>query len=660
MTRPVKQDENRGKEPANLKLEETRMRREAKPFFNAWRLGFLGILILAAIAYFPSLHGMRVWDDNGLLDGTSIGGGTSFWNALTKPFLGAYFRPLVSVSFFIENKLWHGTPFLYHQTNILLHVFACAALMGFVLAAFGKRSLALVSGLLFAVQPAQVSTVAWIGGRTDSLCSLLVVLFSYFLLLAVRSAGSKRVLWLSLSVVAFFLAAVTKEQVAALILLVPFAAKAFAPEAKKPDFKVYARLTLPYVIAAGVFVVLWFAFNPNPFHAVGRGFLGQLMTAGKTTVYYSLLFLAPSSKWMHSLSLGTMDRAGLGLSCAGIVLLGLFMAGTVICIRRNPKLGWFAGFVALAMLPVSNLVPLPSLLVAPYRAGVAGLGVAVLMAWVLTNLPFKQLAYGIGALFVCWCTWMTYWGSTQWMDPVTVFSRFTSEDPTSIVARRNMTGYLMVNGKFKEAAAQMEGILTSLYGSTAWKDPDTAFDQFQNDPELNRRVIENQGNEVEAKEWLGELFAQYGFAISADDPRAYERSRSAFESAVRINPKSAGGHVGLSQIAVFEKKYDLAVRHLRIAIAVHPSDPHLYVQLGDAYLLQGKLSLAATSYKQTIAIEHWSAFSYQRLAEVQVRQGNVSGAIETLKSALNCQVLDEEGIKARIGQLESRQKQGGS
>jgi len=650
MTKAVKQYVTDEIRPVN-KLEPNLTRR-GKPFFNPWRLAFLGILILAAIVYLPSLHGQKIWDDDGLLDGSAIGGGKSALNALTQPFLGAYFRPLVSLSFFIENKLWNGIPFYYHQTNILLHVAACAALMGFVLAAFNRRSLALLSGLLFAIQPAQVSTVAWIGGRTDSLCSLLVILFSYTLLLGIRSQGRARFAWLSLSVIAFFLAAVTKEQVVALILLVPFAAKAFAKPDFRPNAKTYIRLTTPFAIASAVFAILWFSFNSTPFSAISRGPLGQLMTAGQTTVFYSLLFIVPASKWMHTLSLGYLDAAGLPLTFAGVALLALLLTGVYICIKKNPQLGWFAAFVALALLPVINLVPLPSLLVAPYRAGVAGVGVAVLLAFALLSIPRKQFAYAVGALFVAWCTWLTYWGSTQWSDPVTIFGRITAEDPYSIVAHRNMANHLMKIGDAKHARDQMEGILTTLYGSSAWKNPQRAYEQFQNDTILRRRVIENQGNAVEPQEWMGQLFAQLGYAQAK--LQDFKTSENSFDTAVAIDSKNVSAHQGLAEFEMFRHDWPKAEEHLRLAAAVRPGDPTLRTLLAECFVEDGQLDQAKESYQQAIDLEPWFGPAYQDLAEVQVKQHDVTGAIQTLKAALNCQVLNKDAVTARLTQLQTQ------
>src|SRR5262249_21619215 len=153
--------------------------------------------------------------------------------------------------------------------------------------------------------------------------------------------NKKRFAWLSLSVLAFFLAAVTKEQVVALILLVPFAAKVFARPDFRPTTRTYIWLTLPYAVALIIFAALWFSFNPEPYPALGRGMVGQLMTAGQTTVYYLLLFLAPASRWMHTLSLGYLQSAGLPLTLAGLALLGTLLVGSVACISKNPQLGWF-------------------------------------------------------------------------------------------------------------------------------------------------------------------------------------------------------------------------------------------------------------------------------------------------------------------------------
>lgn len=628
-------------------------RLDGQPFFTRWRLAFLGVVLLSILTYLPSLHGLKVWDDIALLDGSGIGGGDSFWDALTKPFLNAYFRPLVSASFYVENRLWHGNPFLYHQTNILLHVATVAALMGLLLKAFGSRRVALLGGLLFAVQPAQVSTVAWIGGRTDSLCALLVTLFAYTLVLAIKAEGTKRKVWCGLSVLAFFLAAVTKEQVVALLPLVPLGVYAFGANRGADAKRAALRWLAPFLAATVVFAVLWGLNYPNPFPPLRRGPVDQLATAGQAGVYYLLLLLAPSAKWMHTLSLGSLQAAGLGVAILGLLVWLGFGVFSLKSARNDPRLGFFALLGFLALLPISNLVPLPSLLVAPYRAGVAGVGIAASLAILigLAKPSISRYLMPAAALWAGWCCWLTGWGAGQWKDPITIFTQISRQDPYSIITRRNLSLDLLRQGRTEDAAQHMQTILTMLYGSDAWKSPETAYARYRNDAVLRRRVQENQGNEVKPEAWLGELFSQLGYAEAK--LKQFPESRSSFRTALLIEPRSARARTALAQYAIFDGDLELAIRHLRVAIAVHPGDPSLYALIAHIYGETGRMDLAEANYTQSIKMQPWFGPTYVNYADLQAKKGDFEGALKTLQEAKRAMVQETKGIDERIERLES-------
>lgn len=633
-------------------------KREPKPFFNRWRLSFVLVLALSVLAYLPSLKGLKVWDDNALLDGSGIGGGDSFVAALTRPFLNAYFRPLVSATFFLENRLWHGTPFLYHQTNILIHAATCAALMGLLLLALDSRRIAALGGLLFALQPTQVSTVAWIGGRTDSLCALLVTLFAYTLLLAIKATGPRRWVWCGLSVLSFFLAAVTKEQIVALLPLVPVALIAFGGLRGKELKEASVRWLTPYVLATALFVALWFLYYPNPFQPLHRGPLDQAMTAGQAGVYYALLLLVPSSKWMHTLSLGSFQSLAWASGILGLGIWAGFTYFSANSLRRDPKLGFFALLGLLALLPVSNLVPLPSLLVAPYRAGVAGLAVAAVLAVLAVRAKpsYQRWLVPVGAVWILWGGWLTLWGSTQWMNPVTIFTQITRSDPHSIITRRNLSLDLVTNGRPGGAAQQIKTILGLLYGSDGWQDPKLAYQGFKTDKQLRRRIQENQGNAVEPEAWLGELFAQLASAENqVGDLAASKRS---LEASLLIDPKNPRARGFAAQYALYEGRPDLAIHHLRIAIAVHSVNPALYDLLGQSYGQLGKVDAATTSYRHSIAMQPWFGPTYMHLADLQASHGNTAGAVATLLEAKNCMVQETKTIDLRLAELQSKPAKG--
>lgn len=129
-------------------------------YLTPTRLLRIAIALLAIAIYMPSLSGMAIWDDHALLSGQAIGGGKSLIDCFTHPFLGNYYRPLTSASFYVDRHLWGAGPFFYHQTNILIHMLTTLAVMRLLETAFRKRRIGFLGGFLFAIQPVQVSTVA--------------------------------------------------------------------------------------------------------------------------------------------------------------------------------------------------------------------------------------------------------------------------------------------------------------------------------------------------------------------------------------------------------------------------------------------------------------------------------------------------------------------
>ncbi len=160
-----------------------------------WRCGWVAALLLSCIPYLPAMTGQPIWDDHGLLYGIKSQSPQSLAECFTKPIINTqYFRPVVAISFLMDRQLWHASPFFAHQWNILIHVATTASLIGLLATLFRNRTVAIIGGVLFAIQPAQIMAVAWIGGRTDGLCALWITLFLWSLCSAVcrGSSGSLR------------------------------------------------------------------------------------------------------------------------------------------------------------------------------------------------------------------------------------------------------------------------------------------------------------------------------------------------------------------------------------------------------------------------------------------------------------------------------------
>ena len=185
---------------------------------HAWVI----LLLLGALSLAPyanSLWGDFVWDDRALIlensyiqDSRLLGEGliSDFWRSPDDPERQRFFfRPVVTLSYFLDHALWGQRPAGYHATNLLLHpsdvllVFSCFSVLT-------SRELAFVSAAIFAVHPMHTESVTWISGRTDLLASAFVLgSFRCYLAISGRSWDTLR----SVAVALLYLLALLAKEV---------------------------------------------------------------------------------------------------------------------------------------------------------------------------------------------------------------------------------------------------------------------------------------------------------------------------------------------------------------------------------------------------------------------------------------------------------------
>ena len=663
-----------------------------------WILSFMTVLLLSIVCFVPAMTGMAVWDDHALIGGPGIGGGDTLEHCFTKPFLFHYFRPLVSISFFIEHKISGSGPIFYHSTNILIHATTTAALVAMLLVIFSRRSVALLGGLAFAVQPAQVSTVAWIGGRTDSLATMWLSFFGWFLALAVREIGAKRVGFSIASSLMFFLAMMTKEQTATVLPLVLFAIPCFCFKGSKTPLRDNLLLAIPFAVMACLFIGLWVTYFPNPTKPELHSLSNQIYLGGNTILYYSLLLLAPLPKWMHMLSVGEFERFGMVSITAGYALMASYFALFIYCCKKAKTSAWFFAFVFLTSFPILNILPLPSIVVAPYRVGVTGLGIAaligigsasliepiVLALWASykrkssssegdlsnaldggagTNPPteptlspgFRALRAFGGAMCcagLIWMTGLTFWGSSIWQNEGTVFAQFSRYDPTSVIAGLNYSAALTSEHKYKEAEKQLDKLLCLIFKSDKWRTKKNAVLALSSDANIYERIREVQGNSIDPEKWLADVFAQIGFARLTLDK--VEEGKLAFETGYAVERYNHNVNLGLAQLAYNDGHYSKAVGYLKVAATTRVGHTELYVLLSKTLMQMGKWKEAQTAVKTWTELQGWNGKAYIQLAATQSRQGNYDDARKTLEIALKTSICDSTEVNARLADLHGR------
>lgn len=254
-----------------------RAKPDSGPTF-VWVSGFFrkhwpALIILAALAiipYWQSLNYEYVLDDQIVISKNNytkkgLGG---IWDILSSESMEGYFgeqkdlvagaryRPLSIVTFAVEYSLMPDNPWIGHLGNILFYALTCLFLYRILVLLFPLSanrqwwwSIPFVAGLLYVLHPVHTEVVANIKGR-DEILVFLGALGSIWMTL--RYLSDKRILWLILSGICFFLALLAKENAITFLAIIP-AMLWFFTAAKKDD---YIRTFIPIISASVIYLLI--------------------------------------------------------------------------------------------------------------------------------------------------------------------------------------------------------------------------------------------------------------------------------------------------------------------------------------------------------------------------------------------------------------------
>jgi len=130
-----------------------------------------------------------------------------------------FYRPLLTVSFIIDEQFSKNGFKFFHFSNILYHFIAVIGLLFVLIRLNVPSSLSFLLSLLFAVHPLLRQAIGWIPGRNDSLVCLFVLWSFYFLLKYCKIKSTKN---MALHFLFFTCALFTKENAAMFSLLCLF------------------------------------------------------------------------------------------------------------------------------------------------------------------------------------------------------------------------------------------------------------------------------------------------------------------------------------------------------------------------------------------------------------------------------------------------------
>jgi len=346
----------------------------------------LMLSVLAVYSRLPWHDFLMNWDDNTYVTANSSVHGFSGANlaaAFTSFFAGNY-APLQMLSYMFDYTLWGLWAGGFLLTNMLLHALNGLLLYAILLKSHKERLLSTVAAAIFLLHPVQVESVAWISQR-KSLLAMFFMLIAWAAFIRYKdSAGSNGRLAYWASLTAFSCSLLAKSAsvffpVALLLYEVCFSAG---------ERKVRMVDKIPFFILAGAAAVLaMVSQSPDVTGWSGIDYGGRRSWHGGSPWATALTMVPVFCGYLRMIvwptGLSAIYAPAIHTTPDAAVLAAAVLLLTVVLLswrlyRFDRRFGYWPLFSALAILPVSQIIPLVTLMNDRYlyfpMIGVAALG----------------------------------------------------------------------------------------------------------------------------------------------------------------------------------------------------------------------------------------------------------------------------------------------
>lgn len=313
---------------------------------------------------------LMTWDDRLYVVHNDAVKGFS-WDHLRTIFTSFYvgnYAPLQILSYMLDFKLWALTAGGFLFTNILIHLLNGIMFFRLLMRLYAKRLLAAVAAALFLFHPVQVESVAWVSQRKN-LLALLFFLLAWECYDRYRTAdGNKRRAAYIISVCALTLAVLSKS--VAVIFPAVILAYDYCNSSDRRPLRFSDKI--PYVLislaAAGITILSQAPAEDMWGAATGGGIAGFHGNSATTTL---LTMLTVACRylgmliWPVGLSAAyapTVHPAIDAAVIAATIVLATLAALSFRLFTVNRHLGFWPIYILIAFVPVSQIIPLVTMM----------------------------------------------------------------------------------------------------------------------------------------------------------------------------------------------------------------------------------------------------------------------------------------------------------
>jgi tetratricopeptide (TPR) repeat protein len=583
---------------------------------STWRFWLPRTAIIVAfvfLIFWPALRGGWVWDDGWYIrENPLMENPAGLWKFWFRPGTWVEYYPIHETVEWLEWHLWGTETLGYHLVNVFLHILN-ALLVWRLLAKFGLR-LAWLGGLLFAIHPAQVESVAWISELKNTL-SLPFYLLAMCSWIDYEEGGDKRDYQAALGF--FFIGMLCKIALApfpAVILLYAWWKRGhigWSDLRNSAFFFVIALILGLLGVQAGR---TYLELGNEPPQSIPMGPLStRLAGTGLILLVYLYRALTPGHILLIFPQWKVEPHAFLGVATwVGMAALFFWF--------WNKRQGWgrhailgvgffllniapFLGFDAISYMTMTwvfdHLLYIPII-------GLIGLFVAALgdLETKLPRAARRALVVAMG-LAIALLTWESRAFAGLFVNEETLWGYVIEHNPNLWLAHHDLGCKFLDQGRTQEA-----------------------IDEFQQVIRLNPSYSD----------------AYYNMGIGLDRLGKTGEAEQLYRQALVINPRNAKAYVNLGGIAVREGLFTEAIDAYWHAVKLRPDDASNHYDLGSTLLRANQLPGAIEQLRAAVELDPDLALAHENLGAALARTGDIATAIEEFELAL---AIDPSYLAAR-------------
>jgi tetratricopeptide (TPR) repeat protein len=572
----------------------------------------LGLMGVTLAFYFRSLTGDFIWDDNTYISDNwvlrSLAGLRAIWE---DPSATCQYYPLSFTFFWTIHHFFGLNPVAYHLVTVLLHG-AAAVLLWQVLERLRMRG-ALLAGVIFALHPVNVMSVAWMTELKNTLSASLALgaCWAYLRFAGLGVYGVKRARrecwgWYALALALFQLAMFAKTAVSflpvTLFLIVWWQRE-----------RVTWRDALALVPMLGISIGMGLLTIYIERHAGGASgsdftipFLDRVLISGRSFWFYlgklvwpdRLTFIYPRWKvdtgqwWQWLYPIATVAVLAGSWLARGRIGKGVFAAIMHFYISTS----MLVLAVVLYMMQYSFVADHWAYFGSMSMIALAAAGIARAAEWAGRWGRPLELGAGIGLALLLGTR--TSAQCAMYSNLETLWRTTLAGNPECWMAHNNLALYLLRQGRIDEAIQECDAALRlNPNDGEAWTNLGLAM----------LRLGRNGGAAIDFRSAtqvdpnFAEAWSDLGLALA--NQGEIDEAIAQFRKAAQVGPAFAGARYNLGLALIRQGRIDEAIEQFRAALRIDPDYGDAEYDLGLALFQQGDAGDAISHMERALELE---------------------------------------------------------